>query len=57
MEILGVFLIGALVVLMLKVRFWREEIYHQWKMEEIEAAKKSDPDSKAKDINITKVSI
>lgn len=57
MEILGVFLIGALVVLMLKVRFWREEAYHQWKMEEIEAAKKSDPDSKAKDINIAKVSI
>lgn len=57
MEILGVFLIGALVVLMLKIRFWREETYHQWKMEEIEAAKKSDPDSKAKDINITKVSI
>lgn len=57
MEILGVFLIGALVVQMLKVRFWREETYHQWKMEEIEAARKSNPDSKSKDANLTKINI
>lgn len=55
MDAFGAFLIiGAFVALMLKALFWREEARHQWKTEEIEAAKKSDPGSKTKDINITK---
>lgn len=61
MEVFGIILlflaIFALYAFCFKIRFDREELHHKWKLEEIEAAKKKDSNSDAKDINVTKINL